>query len=353
MIKPLKRLFPIVLLTAAAARPTSATHADGIDYAATNAAIVQDHLLPRYHDFTTTTADLMTAAQKLCPDVGVADLEAVRTAFHTALDAWQTVEHIRQGPPAATDAHIRVKFWPDRKSIVDKHLTRLMKNKNPDILTPKVYGHVSIAVQGFPAMERLLFTEDAAARLKQTDTPVKPCAVVGAIAANLHAIAGDLEKRWTDDAAAGRKSKRVTTDLFNDLATGLGAVAELKLGAPLGAEGHKPRPRRAENWRSRRALRNVVDNLVALKDLYDGLAAAPGAGLAGSPEGDFVAGQFDQVIETAKSLGPSITAVLAEDKGPLRLKSLKGSILDLREIVVQYVAGSLDLVLGFNALDGD
>lgn len=332
--------------------PSSArAAADTIDYGAINAAIVKDHLLPRYHAFTEKTAALSEAAEKLCPGAEPAALAATRDAFHGALDAWQEVEHLRQGPAALADTHIRVKFWPDRKSLVDKHLARLMANKNGDILKPDNFAHVSIAVQGFPALERLLFAKDAAAALKAGDGPVTPCAVAQAIAINLHAIAADLEDRWIKDPEAGRPAKRVTTDLFNDLATGLGAIAEMKLGAPLGSGG-KNRPRRAENWRSARSLRNLVHNLIALEDLYDGLATAQGAHI-GKGEDDLIRHQFAYLIKYARDLGPSIASVLETEKGPLRLKVMKSDIQDLHELVVINVSEALDLILGFNSLDGD
>ncbi|MEQ8506169.1 MAG: imelysin family protein [Rhodospirillales bacterium] len=343
----------IIGLAGSLITPTPA-HAAGkaIDYEAVNAAIVKDHLLPRYHGLTGKTAQLAQVAGTLCPDVAPKTLDAVKTAFHDALDAWQEIEHLRQGPPATLEAHIRVKFWPDRRSLVDKHLARLMANKNPDILKPDVFGHVSIAVQGFPAMERLLFADNAQTRLKDTTGPVSPCAVVQAIAVNLHAIARELETRWTRDPAAGRPAKRVTTDLFNDLATGLGAVGDLKLGAALGSDGGY-RPRRAENQLSGRALRNVAHNLVALEDLYDGLATAPAASLAGTPEDTLIRRQFTQLIADTKAMGPSIKALLKTDQDALRLKELKGRILKLREQVIVNVSAALNLVLGFNALDGD
>ncbi len=339
-----------ILLAVTLASPARAA-TDTIDYGAVNAAIVKDHLLPRYHTFTERTAALSVAADKLCPAVNPAALITARDAFHGALDAWQEVEHLRQGPAAMADTHIRVKFWPDRKSLVDKHLARLMANKNGDILKADSFAHVSIAVQGFPALERLLFAKDAPASLKTGDGPVTPCGVVRAIAVNLHAIAADLEARWTKDPAAGRPAKRVTTDLFNDLATGLGAVAELKLGAPLGSDG-KSRPRRAENWMSGRALRNVMHNLVALQDLYDGLATAKGAHI-GKGEDDLIRHQFAYLIKTTRDLGPSIATVLGTEKGLLRLKVLKSDLQDLHELVVINVSQGLDLVLGFNSLDGD
>ncbi|MAN79960.1 MAG: hypothetical protein CMM77_00700 [Rhodospirillaceae bacterium] len=350
--RPLLR--PATILTAlllAVTLASPARAADTIDYGAINAAIVKDHLLPRYHAFSEKTAALVDAAGNLCPAPEPAALAAAREAFHGALDAWQEVEHLRQGPAATADTHIRVKFWPDRKSLVDKHLARLMANKNGNTLKPDSFAHVSIAVQGFPALERLLFATDAAAALKAGGGPVTPCAVAKAIAVNLHAIAADLEARWMKDPAAGRPAKRVTTDLFNDLATGLGAVAELKLGAPLGTDG-KTRSRRAENWLSKRSLRNVVHNLVALEDLYDGLATAQGAHI-GKGEDDLIRHQFAYLITYARDLGPSIAAVLETEKGPLRLKVMKSDIQDLHELVVVNVSDALDLILGFNSLDGD
>ena len=332
---------------------TRVAAAQVIDYAAINTDVLTSQILPAHEAFAAKGEALAGAVGALCakPDAGA--LTAAQEAFQAAADAWQAVEHLRFGPEQATSAHARLNFWPDKHGRVAKHLRRLMAGSDTSVLRPTAFAKGSVAVQGFPALERLLFGDGALDELRKVAQPITACAVARAVAANIAAIAKELAGRWRQTELTGARAKDATGELFKSLAGGLQAASEIKIGGPLGLENGRLRPKRAENWRSGRALRNVAVNLRALRELYDGLTKGGGHDFRGSDEDKLIRGLFDRAIAETEARGPSLIAALEAKNGALLLKTLTYTIDDLRELVVPNTAEALDLVLGFNSFDGD
>jgi len=324
-----------------------------VDLAAINNNVHIKHLQPRYVAFAGRAQRLNTAVKQLCRRMTPAGLAATRRAFHDAVDAWQSIEHFRSGPANEHNAHARLNFWPDRRGRVGKHLRRLLVAPDTSRLTPKIFAQGSVAVQGFTALERLLFGEETGVNLNSGGAVPRSCAIAVAISGNIDALSGSLAEIVARDPFGKANAKEVTATIFNDLATGLGAVADLKLGSPLGIKSGRVRQKRAEHWRSGRALRNIVLNLTALRDLYVIIADGAGRRLSGSPEDQLIREQFNTVIRDANAAGPTLATALEDVRGQARLKALHASIGDLRELVIIHVSEALGLTLGFNSLDGD
>ncbi len=327
--------------------------AQAIDYAAINTDVLASQVLPAHDAFAAKGDALSAAVGMLCAKPEANALASAQNAFQAAADAWQSVEHLRFGPEQATSAHARLNFWPDKHGRVAKHLRRLMAGSDASVLQSAAFAKASVAVQGFPALERLLFGDEGLGELKKSTQPITACAVARAIAVNIAAIAKDLASRWRRTELTGARAKDATGELFKSLAGGLQAASEIKIGGPLGLESGRLRPKRAENWRSGRALRNVAVNLRALAELYDGLTKGGGHDFQGSDEDKLIRALFDRAIAETEALGPSLIAALAAENGALLLKTLTYTIDDLRELVVPNTAEALDLVLGFNSFDGD
>ena len=108
-------LLAAAVLAPLLAIPAAAEQA-GTDYARINAHMVSAHALPGVRRLHGKAAVLRRAVADLCVAPTPAALEAARRAFHEALDAWQSVEHLRAGPAHDLSAHPRLNFWPDRRS---------------------------------------------------------------------------------------------------------------------------------------------------------------------------------------------------------------------------------------------
>src|SRR3546814_19757233 len=67
------------------------------DYQAVNTALVEDYVIPRHAAFAQATAALEGALAAACEDGRPTPADA-GAAYHTAMDAWTYVHHLRFGP---------------------------------------------------------------------------------------------------------------------------------------------------------------------------------------------------------------------------------------------------------------
>ena len=210
-------------------------------------------ILPDYRAFASAAKAFETAAAS--EDAG---LDALRQGYHAAMDAWQAVQAIRFGPIAEAERHFRVQFWPDKRNLTARHLAGFIADADPEMLEPERFAAHSIALQGFPALERLLF-EDADA-LTGDGGEARYCRrLVRTIAANLAGIGAAVVEAWPahrdlmlapgDDNPVYRTAEESLRAVHAVLANGLERLVTLKL-EPLLVDGPEDmRPRRAESWR--------------------------------------------------------------------------------------------------------
>lgn len=336
-----KLAIAILLGTAAWTSPAAAQP----DYAATLSRVVNDHAAPAYRRLAAATSDLASTLAGNCgkPEGAAAD----RAAYEKALDAWQLAQHLRSGPAAKEDRHARLEFWPDDRSIGGRHLSRLVATgTEKDIAN---IADASVAVQGFPALERLLWDKEPPTHDVRDGETLARCDVAIAIAENMATISKELVDGVAAPNAFGTDAKEAARGFFGDLVTSLQVAYQLKLRAPAAQEG-KSRPRLAENWRSERALKNVHLNITGMKGLY---AAIYGPG-TDDPEHELILNQFDFAGQTAERLGESLSQVLAQEKGGwIQIRALASTLDDLKGLIAIKLTDHLDVNLGFNSLDGD
>jgi len=268
----------------------------------------------------------------------------VRTAFHDAMDAWQMAQHIRHGAVALDDRHARLQFWPDKRGITERHMRKLLADPVPADFMDDL-PRASVAIQGFPALERLLFGDAPLSQHIQPGEKAVRCTVAVAIAHNIAEIAAALK---LESATLPADAKNDIRDTVNDLVTGLEFVQSLKLKLPAGKE--RPRPRLLENWRSVRSLKNVEINIRALRNLYEVLAVT-------IPDEDrqhsLIRNQFDAAEDAVRAMGENGKELLDVELGPVRFRALAGTLETIRDLVAEMLPGRLGVDLGFNSLDGD
>ncbi|MBO6521822.1 MAG: imelysin family protein [Rhodospirillales bacterium] len=313
------------------------------DYAALRNALQTEHVQPGYVHFADKARGLDHAITAHCLNTGDNPQQlAAKTAFHEALDVWQAVQHIRHGAVTTQDRHARLQFWPDQRGTGERHMRKLLAAPLADTLMDDITT-TSVALQGFPALERLLFADQPLSQRPLEGETAARCPVARAIAHNIAGIAGALasaEPQSTDD-------KTFVADAVNDLVVGLEFIRSLKLKLPAGVR--KPRPHLLENWRSHRSLRNVEINIRALRALYGILAS----GLADNAGTAKVLSDFDTALDAVRAMGKNGEVVLGEDDGPKRFKALAALIEHLRDDMVKTMPENLGITLGFNSLDGD
>ena len=347
-------------LTAPGARAQAA------DYEALNAAIVESYVLPRYAAFAQAAAALDASLAQACADGRPTPAESA-AAYHAAMDAWMAVQHLRFGPSELFLRAERIEFWPDKRGTVGRHLAQMTSEPKLEALEPQAFASGSVAVQGFPALERLLFDSGDAVWA----TPFG-CALTLAIGRNLNSIASDLLSDWRDgedayagtvlSAAAGNDryfdAKEAALDFAKSLRGALLLVGDYKLGRPLGNAPEAARTTRAESWRSARSLRNIKINLQAARALYEvgGESSLSSLALA-HPQGaeldEVIRAALERLNAAAEAQPDSLVAALEAPDGWAQLDALRVETRQLLELLGGPFSEVLGLPMGFNSYDGD
>jgi hypothetical protein len=338
------------------ARPGSGT--TNTDWTAVNLAVTDAHVLPAYNAFALAAAELHSGASAFCSRPDATALSALQDRFHATMDAWQGVQHIQFGPITYFNWNYRIQYWPDDNGTGARQLAALIAGKDESVLTAEAFARQSVGVQGFQALENLLFTETALTEL-QAD-PYR-CQVLMTIAANIEAIATGVAQRWegefrTTIANAAERgyfesAEDATIDFLKALVEPVRRLQEQKLQAVLGENPAAARERRAESWRSARTVRNLKLNIAALEQLFS--ASEPALSSVLQPaDVELVDAAFAQVLATLEAQPDALGEALAGAQGHAALLQAARELDALFE-ALEAALKNTDLYLGFNSLDGD
>ncbi|WP_164660617.1 imelysin family protein [Tropicibacter sp. Alg240-R139] len=310
--------------------------------------ILDELVLPGFADLATSSAVMADVAQADC----TAASEPLRVAYATAFDAWIGVSHLRFGPTETENRGFALAFWPDSRSSTPKTLSALIASQDPVVDDTEAFRSVSIAGRGFYALEYLLYDD----RLNALGDESYRCALVQAIARDIadtsHAMNRDWLVRYADEMRTPRKGgvyqtrDEVLQELYKALDTGLQINSDLRLGRPLGTFD-RPRPRRAEAWRSGRSLRHVQISLERVHALA-GLLAAGNAQLS-----QVLDVKFETALRKVDALDDPDFAGVATPAGHFRVEALQQVINDIHTEVTHSLGPELGVSVGFNSLDGD
>lgn len=333
-----------------------------------NLSLTHDHVLPRYRDLTQSTTQLSDATKSYCQAPDEKKLVDLQQSFHTAFDDWMRIQHIRFGPINEDSRYYKLQFWPDKHGVVRKHIKNFLNHMETENASLENLQSGSVAIQGFPAAEQLLFSEANPLLPSTSDFPQR-CQLLQWVSITLAKTTQTIHQIWDDKAGfqnvietapAGNddylSDKEVSQEFLTNLQTGLKFVDESKLLDPLGKSEKKPRPKRAESWRSQRSLRNILINLQALQHLYSGKEDAYFEQMIKAENGE-LANSLQDHFQTAIQLAESVTIPLSQAvKDPTqrpKVVQLQQTIKDLRHLVEKQLTKATDINLGFNSLDGD
>ena len=300
-----------------------------------------DVILPGYAAFAAATHDLNDAALVDCTATAVAP------AYQAAFDAWTVVADLRLGP--AESGSLGVAFWPDERGTGARTLTALIAANDPVGRDPAAYATVSVAARGLSALDLLLFDPDYAYASGDYT-----CALVQTISADLVNQAQALLAGWHDHAALMRDAgaagnttyldeTEVQKAIFTQILTGFNQTYDARLGRPMGTFD-RPRPTRAEAWRSGRPLANVVGTAQAATRLARALSGQD------LPLTDAAWTAF---AAAADRVSDPTFQTIADPQVRLQVEILQQRLKVLKDAVEAEVGTALNISAGFNALDGD
>jgi predicted lipoprotein len=317
--------------------------------------VIEQAVLPRYDALAEATARQAEDWARACADGDFGpEADGLKDDYQTAADAWAAVEFVTTGPIGESLRADRVFFGPDRRNYVSKAVAELATRAKDAELTADAMRSASVAGQGFPALERVLYEPGDA-------PPAGQCRIGSAIARNLTDIAADIPREWRAPEGPLEKLRRGEGDrlhfadpqqaaarLLTDLAGGVQRMVDLKLLPVLGSSADAAKPKAAEGWRSGRSARALSVTVASLGEMAKIFAASA------PPE---VAKADDKAFEAARAAVAKLPADLGEAAAdPKRRRALEVAVAALKAAqadVVKNVAPALGLPLGFNALDGD
>lgn len=303
-----------------------------------------------------TRAAALAGTAAICP-MDVNGLAARHEAYHGALDAWMTLQPVALAPMREDNRAARLHFWPDPRNNLGRGLARLIEAKDPASTDPAAIAAMSVALQGFPALERLWFDPaNGSAGMGPDEDALYRCRLAAGIAEGIAANARALAEAFAADPGLGEGPEGQTRLALNAAQSGIQLIAFRKLGGGLGDSVEKARPKRLEDWRSDRPFRNVAANLVGLDAFWraggeGGLAAR----LARTDPvlADKVAMAFDAALGAGLDAAElRARSILNRDRRPLAY-ALVDAVARLNDLLSQDVPAALGIHAGFNALDGD
>jgi predicted lipoprotein len=281
----------------------------------------------------------------------------LREAYNKVGDAWAGIEFMRMGPAAVELRADRFSFWLDRHDATGQALDAL--TAPGDAVAPERIANGPIFAQGLPMMERLLYGDDALAKLAGPDG-ARRCEIGKAVAHNMSVLADAIVADWTApdgarEAIAANKpwktsfadAKQAASVMQTAIVGGIGTLQEKKVSFMFHDVANAGAPRLAEAARSERSLHDVEIDFAALHEAADMFAS------------DGTAKQrktLDHAFAEAKERLEAVAALKENASPALRMKKLRAAIDELGELneaaeaILPAVTG---FSLGFNNLDGD
>jgi predicted lipoprotein len=362
-IAGMRAIAAALTLSAAALTPASA----GTLPADLGQRLADAYIRPATAAFTARSTALQGRLAQWCAAGAPAgDRGQVDADFHRLLAAWARVEFLRFGPLVHDNRFERIFFWPDPRGLVARQLGAALKAADPAALVPGALRSRSVAVQGLPAIEQLLFGEGAQAVSDGTPASRYRCDLAAATAANVRDIATELQRDWSASGGAGRdfaapaagnalyrSADEVAAEAFKALATGVKFLREAKLAPMMGATPAEARAQRGAFWRSNATARYLAAGAGGLGDFYAAARLADSyAPAERSADESFLAevGRAQSHLQAVAAM-PLEDALTGTERRHVVLAQLMAD--NLRNMIDEVIAPAFGVTLGFNALDGD
>lgn len=357
--------FLILLIAAgpASAQPASLDHA----HIATEA--LRKHIQPAYRRLTEAFDDMRKSAVLFCRTPGKAKLKDLQDRFAEAVRAWGAIAHIYFGPVRTGNRYERIWFWPDRKAIGQRQVLSALRDKPADYLDAATLSGKSIAVQGLGALEHVLYGPLAN---PEPESDAFACDYAVAIAANLTAIASEVEAEWRDDGAFAKlwlspgpenrvylSAKETTFALIRILMEHLERVRDTELARPLGVTQSR-RVLPGPFSESGLTMAFIAARIAGLHSLFvdTGVAGALEKAARVSGNADATA-EIEQALFELRLLKRSsaelaaIPDVLGDAPERTQAVALGFPLRTARRTIANAAGRLTDLPVGFNASDGD
>ncbi len=335
------------------------------DFETAVTTVIERVVVPAHESFSDAATAQAITMERLCAQPGTGSLVDARAAFETLALAWSRIEMFRFGPARTENRFEKLFYWPDRKGRGLKQVQAILATEDETASAAKRLSQKSVAVQGLPALEFVLFGTGADA-LESGST--FRCTYGQAIASVVADNATALLTGWTEadgfaDAMRNAGSmespyqshQEAVQDLLRAASEQVQIVRDLKISASIGAGPEKAKPKRAPFWRSDLTMATMIANLDGVAALLSGglVALLPEDEIRHASALDFEMSQARKTLDGLKSTGSDWTALAGQTEGHQKLSYTLIPLAGAIRVIAESFPAALGLTLGFNSLDGD
>jgi predicted lipoprotein len=341
------------------------------DHAGLARRALERYILPGYTRLADAAKSLSHAMDRYCAEGAGPQRQAVNQAFDAFVAAWGRIGHVRFGPVTTDNRWERILFWPDRRGLGARQVTKALGSRDPSVLDPKALASKSVALQGLGALEIALFGSEADLA-SDPESRAHRCRFASAVAANLAAITRTLADEWTRPDGYARdwlapgpgnpaflNPSETTMALAKSFGQGLERTRDERLGVPLGltAQKSKTPPVLQASGRTLRLVRAEIDGLFDLYTEGGMLDAILATKIQGQEE--HISGNAKVVtneLKTARGVADELVDVrdpFTTDASRRRMIAMGFPLKNARVIAGELLSLTAGLTLGFNASDGD
>lgn len=302
----------------------------------------------QYAELSAASERLEASATRFCQAPDEALRQRLENDWLSAYQAWQGVRFIQFGPVEQNSRGWQLQFWPDRKNLVGSKVNSWLKASNA--ADAQDIANDSVAIQGFPAVEYLLYDDSID---EEALSDANGCGLMLAITTHLADTTSALHRDWQAFSEHYLETPTYTETTLASAIQALEILEDKRLGEPMGLKGAPANGYLAEAWRSEQTIRLVESSLEGLRTGFlPGLTALLREADA-LPLAEAFRDQLDKTLAQARELPPGLVPSLEDDEAFRGLQSLYLDISQLRHLLGSEIAGELGLVRGFNSSDGD
>jgi len=301
-----------------------------------------------YLELSKASNELAENAKKNCINSPKKFLKNSKHNFNELILIWGQVQHIRFGPINDFNNYSRIQFWPDKRGVVHRQFKKVLLTKPEYVLDYGELGLKSVAIQGLPVLEKILFDEFT----KEDDTKKSLflCGYLFSVSKNLEAIFNYNHSVWNNESELFQyfEKENFLNELFNSVLSQIEFISKHKLENKI--KKSQINLKKEEFWRSNNSLNILYQNLESIILFYDQLVRS-------------------DLIEKNKNLGSEIDSILKEIKNFINegekknmkynvnlyevLFVLNQNIKHFEKKLLNEVSSLLSINIGFNKMDGD
>ncbi len=320
--------------------------------------VVTNVYQPLHAEFATAAHGIAAASIDLCQRRPASSVYRMQVQFAQLVERYGAVEMFRVGPLLEDNRLNRLFYWPDTRRVAGRQLRTFTNSADVQSITQDRLAKKSVALQGFTALERLLFLPQY-----QPIETGPPCVLISAITHNIAHMAEELQVGWETDtefvqallhpaseSAYFRSADEVLRSVYTQVKTGLDSLLDNKL-QPLLSADEKQR-QLAPFWISQRTsalLRGNVRGLQALL-LESGMLDGTRFEKRFNIEFAFIHHLLRKLAPITHFMEPD-GALTSEFK--VLVHQLSAVLAGIRHTLNSEVAVELQLSAGFNSEDGD